>query len=138
MAEQPGSWRWGQASYGSTSHPLLLLPPPQLADFGLARTYQTKADSRLTNRVVTVWYRPPELLLGVDSYGPEIDMWSVGCIFAELLVGKPIFPGNDEIDQPDKARPAACCIVCCVHVCVYVWEKNQSCTWAICCLFVHV
>ncbi len=38
--------------------------------------------------------RPPELLLGADVYGPEIDMWSIGCIFAELLVGKPIFPGE--------------------------------------------
>ncbi|KAG1674414.1 hypothetical protein FOA52_012941 [Chlamydomonas sp. UWO 241] len=74
----------------------------KLADFGLARTYQTKNDSRLTNRVITLWYRPPELLLGSESYGPEIDMWSVGCIFAELLVGKPMFPGNDEPDQLDK------------------------------------
>lgn len=46
------------------------------------------------SQVITLWYRPPELLLGVDKYGPEIDMWSVGCIFAELLVGKPIFPGE--------------------------------------------
>ncbi len=118
----------------------------KLADFGLARTYQEKTDARLTNRVITLWYRwvsppahapppasssscpphtpalpldsacgqlgpphgaalarggcarsrvpslhalarrPPELLLGAERYGPEVDMWSVGCIFAELLV----------------------------------------------------
>lgn len=51
-----------------------------------------------------VWHhgRPPELLLGSDHYGPEVDMWSVGCIFAELLTGKPLFPGKDETDQLDR------------------------------------
>lgn len=42
--------------------------------------------------------RPPELLLGTTKYGPAVDMWSVGCIFAELLHGKPIFPGKDEVN----------------------------------------
>lgn len=46
--------------------------------------------------------RPPELLLGATEYGPEIDIWSVGCIFAELLAGQPLFPGKDEADQLDK------------------------------------
>ncbi len=46
--------------------------------------------------------RPPELLLGAQKYGPEIDMWSVGCIFAELLTTKPIFPGKDEADQMSR------------------------------------
>lgn len=41
--------------------------------------------------------RPPELLLGTTKYGPAVDMWSVGCIFAELLNGKPVFPGKDEV-----------------------------------------
>ena len=71
----------------------------KLADFGLARTFTTNNESRLTNKVITLWYRPPELLLGVDKYGPEVDMWSIGCIFAELLVGKALFPGKDEMDQ---------------------------------------
>lgn len=44
-------------------------------------------------RACAVAPRPPELLLGSEKYGPEVDIWSVGCIFAELLVGKPIFPG---------------------------------------------
>ncbi|KAJ3215078.1 kinase subunit of RNA polymerase II carboxy-terminal domain kinase I [Dinochytrium kinnereticum] len=54
-----------------------------------------------TNRVITLWYRPPELLLGSTAYGTEIDMWSSGCIMAEMLLKKPIFPGNDEISQLD-------------------------------------
>lgn len=74
----------------------------KLADFGLARPYQDRQDGRLTNRVITLWYRPPELLLGSDKYGPEVDMWSVGCIFAELLTGKHLFPGKDETDQLDR------------------------------------
>jgi cyclin-dependent kinase 12/13 len=53
----------------------------------------------MTNRVITLWYRPPELCLGSDQYGPEVDMWSAGCIMAELLSGKPLFPGSDEADQ---------------------------------------
>ena len=47
-------------------------------------------------------HRPPELLLGSMHYGSEIDMWSVGCIFAELLVGRPLFPGVNETDQLDR------------------------------------
>ncbi|KAK9904109.1 hypothetical protein WJX75_004762 [Coccomyxa subellipsoidea] len=75
----------------------------KLADFGLARKFREgDKDSRFTNRVITLWYRPPELLLGSDHYGPEVDMWSVGCIFAELLTGKPLFPGRDETDQIDR------------------------------------
>ncbi|KIZ05534.1 hypothetical protein MNEG_2421 [Monoraphidium neglectum] len=68
----------------------------KLADFGLARTYLEEGSQKMTNRVITLWYRPPELLLGAEHYDPKIDVWSVGCIFAELLSGKPLFPGNDE------------------------------------------
>lgn len=52
-----------------------------------------------TNKVITRWYRPPELLLGATDYGPAIDMWSVGCIFAELLLQHALFPGVDDHDQ---------------------------------------
>nr|GEZ59454.1 cyclin-dependent kinase C-1-like [Tanacetum cinerariifolium] len=68
----------------------------KLADFGLARTYSSDHKGNLTNRVITLWYRPPELLLGATKYGPTVDMWSVGCIFAELLFGKPILTGKNE------------------------------------------
>ncbi|KAF9671138.1 hypothetical protein SADUNF_Sadunf12G0016300 [Salix dunnii] len=74
----------------------------KLADFGLARSFSNEHQSNLTNRVITLWYRPPELLLGSTKYGPAVDMWSVGCIFAELLHGKPIFPGKDEPEQLNK------------------------------------
>ncbi|XP_022880663.1 cyclin-dependent kinase C-1-like [Olea europaea var. sylvestris] len=69
----------------------------KLADFGLARSYSSDHNANLTNRVITLWYRPPELLLGATKYGPAVDMWSVGCIFAELLNGKPILPGKNEV-----------------------------------------
>ncbi|KAJ3693691.1 hypothetical protein LUZ60_009171 [Juncus effusus] len=77
----------------------------KLADFGLSRFYTGDEKSNLTNKVVTLWYRPPELLLGSTKYGPEIDMWSVGCIFAEILNGgQPILPGKTESDQIDKIK----------------------------------
>ncbi|XP_062099575.1 cyclin-dependent kinase C-1-like [Humulus lupulus] len=74
----------------------------KLADFGLARFFATDHGGNLTNRVITLWYRPPELLLGATKYGPAVDMWSVGCIFAELLHGKPILPGKNEPEQLNK------------------------------------
>ncbi|KAL3470159.1 kinase-like domain-containing protein [Aspergillus californicus] len=73
----------------------------KIADFGMARYY---ADPRpkLTQLVVTLWYRAPELLLGAESYGPEIDMWSVGCIFGELLTKEPLLQGRNEVQQVSK------------------------------------
>ena len=52
-----------------------------------------------TNKVVTLWYRPPELLLGETDYDEKVDIWSAGCILAELLLGKALFPGTSEMDQ---------------------------------------
>ena len=52
----------------------------KLADFGLARFYQKRRRADYTNRVITLWYRPPELLLGTTVYGPEVDMWSAGLV----------------------------------------------------------
>ncbi|XP_078441073.1 cyclin-dependent kinase C-2-like isoform X2 [Wolffia australiana] len=73
-----------------------------IKDFGLARSFSSDQNANLTNRVITLWYRPPELLLGATKYGPAVDMWSVGCIFAELLHGKPILPGKNEPEQLTK------------------------------------
>lgn len=56
----------------------------KLADFGLARFYQKRRKSDYTNRVITLWYRPPELLLGTTVYGPEVDMWSAGYVCVPL------------------------------------------------------
>lgn len=69
----------------------------KICDFGLARTSSGKAF--MTEYVVTRWYRAPELLLCCDNYGTSIDVWSVGCIFAELLGRKPIFPGTECLNQ---------------------------------------
>jgi CTD kinase subunit alpha len=72
----------------------------KLADFGLARHYHKRRDNLdYTNRVITLWYRPPELLLGATAYGPAVDIWSIGCIMLEMVTKKPLFPGTDEIDQ---------------------------------------
>lgn len=65
----------------------------KLADFGLARLYNAEDRQRpYTNKVITLWYRPPELLLGEERYGPAIDVWSCGCILGELFLKKPLFP----------------------------------------------
>ncbi|EPY51494.1 CMGC/CDK/CRK7 protein kinase Lsk1 [Schizosaccharomyces cryophilus OY26] len=72
----------------------------KFADFGLARfkTYP-KAGATYTNRVITLWFRPPELLLGETKYDSAVDIWSAGCIVIELFIGKPLFQGKDEIHQ---------------------------------------
>lgn len=69
----------------------------KIADFGLATFYRPEENVPLTSRVVTLWYRPPELLLGATNYGVSVDLWSSGCILAELLAGKPIMPGRTEV-----------------------------------------
>ncbi|EEF29154.1 Cell division protein kinase, putative [Ricinus communis] len=80
----------------------------KIADFGLARWFVFKncdldhLSPRLTNKVVTLWYRPPELLLGATSYDTGVDMWSVGCVFAELLIGRAVLCGTSEADQLKK------------------------------------
>lgn len=89
----------------------------KLADFGLARafgiplrtyTHEVRAVSKkllspgLTSvvpQIVTLWYRAPEVLLGSRHYSTGVDMWSVGCIFAEMIMRQPLFPGDSEIDE---------------------------------------
>ncbi|KAL5983901.1 hypothetical protein ACLOJK_017999 [Asimina triloba] len=74
----------------------------RIADFGLASFFDPDHKQPMTSRVVTLWYRPPELLLGATDYGVGIDLWSAGCILAELLAGKPIMPGRTEVEQLHK------------------------------------
>ncbi|XP_054820594.1 protein IMPAIRED IN BABA-INDUCED STERILITY 1-like [Prosopis cineraria] len=74
----------------------------KVADFGLAKFSVSGNKQPLTSRVVTLWYRPPELLLGSTDYGPSVDLWSIGCVFAELLVRKPILQGRTEVEQLHK------------------------------------
>jgi len=73
----------------------------KLADFGLARAISQKNSqpNRYTNRVVTLWYRPPELLLGERNYGPPVDMWGAGCIMAEMWTRSPIMQGSADQHQ---------------------------------------
>ena len=72
----------------------------KLADFGLARAIsQNNKQPRYTNRVVTLWYRPPELLFGERNYGPPVDLWGAGCIMAEMWTRSPILQGKTEQHQ---------------------------------------
>ncbi|WVZ00012.1 hypothetical protein V8G54_026081 [Vigna mungo] len=71
----------------------------KIADFGLANFIDPHHKVPLTSRVVTLWYRPPELLLGASNYGVEVDLWSTGCILGELYCGRPILPGKTEVEQ---------------------------------------
>ncbi|KAL5760110.1 hypothetical protein ACOSQ2_018948 [Xanthoceras sorbifolium] len=73
----------------------------KICDFGLARQYGSPLKP-YTRLVVTLWYRAPELLLGAKQYSTAIDMWSLGCIMAELLSKEPLFNGKSEVDQLDK------------------------------------
>merc|ERR1712066_378298 len=70
----------------------------KLADFGLARAFGTPVRS-YTHEVVTLWYRAPDVLMGSRKYSTPVDIWSVGCIFAEMVNGRPIFPGSTDADQ---------------------------------------
>lgn len=72
----------------------------KLADFGLARKYSYPMRP-MTPKVVTLWYRAPEVLLGYSCYTPSIDVWAIGCVFAELMLNKPLFPGEDDLNQLD-------------------------------------
>uniref|UniRef100_F6HFX5 Protein kinase domain-containing protein n=1 Tax=Vitis vinifera TaxID=29760 RepID=F6HFX5_VITVI len=74
----------------------------KIADFGLASFFDPHQIQPLTSIVVTLWYRPPELLLGATYYGTVVDLWSTGCILAELYAGKPIMPGRTEVEQLHK------------------------------------
>eukprot|EP00056_Hartaetosiga_gracilis_P002686 m.55953 g.55953 ORF g.55953 m.55953 type:complete len:290 (+) comp11161_c0_seq1:78-947(+) len=70
----------------------------KLADFGLARAFGIPVRA-YTHEVITLWYRAPEILLGAKQYACPVDMWSIGTIFAEMVIKKPLFPGDSEIDE---------------------------------------
>merc|ERR1712224_844436 len=68
----------------------------KICDFGLARDF-CQPGRQYSDDVITLWYRPPELLLGANTYGPEIDVWSAGCILAEMAFGKALFRSDSQI-----------------------------------------
>ena len=70
----------------------------KLADFGLARAFGIPVNT-FSNEVVTLWYRAPDVLLGSRQYDTSIDIWSAGCIMAEMFTGRPLFPGQQNEDQ---------------------------------------
>merc|ERR1719160_782293 len=79
----------------------------KVADFGLARTVKdadkaSAENSVLTDYVATRWYRAPEIILGSTSYTKAVDMWALGCIVAEMFLGKPLLPGSSTVDQLDR------------------------------------
>ena len=71
----------------------------KLADFGLARNMivNSQMEAKYTNKVVTLWYRAPELLLGCRRYSTKIDMWSIGCILAEFICNQHLFMADCEL-----------------------------------------
>jgi len=73
----------------------------KLADFGLARAFGIPVRS-YTHEVVTLWYRAPDILMASRKYSTPVDIWSVGCIFGEMVLGRPLFSGVSEADQLDK------------------------------------
>jgi len=70
----------------------------KIADFGSNK----KVSADMTPYQVTMWYRAPEILLGSKNYDTQVDLWSAGCVFAELLTGKTLFDGHSELEQIDK------------------------------------
>ncbi len=75
----------------------------KIADFGLARFYAKRKSLDYTNRVITIWYRSPELLLGETQYGPAVDVWSAACVLVEIFTRHAIFPGDGtELNQLDR------------------------------------
>jgi serine/threonine protein kinase len=70
----------------------------KIADFGLAREFKRVNNTQFTVKVVTRWYRAPELLLNVPTYKESIDIWSIGCFIAEMFIGKPLFPGRSDLE----------------------------------------
>lgn len=97
----------------------------KIADFGLASFFDPNQTQPLTSRVVTLWYRPPELLLGATYYGTAVDLWSTGCILAELYAGKPIMPGRTEV-----------CTLQCSHsnVAFYRFSSFHLLKWIMVCI----
>ena len=91
----------------------------KIADFGLSREFNEKNSDKYTQKVVTLWYRPPEILLGSKNYKSAVDLWSVGIVFAELVTKKPFLQVCMYFEAASLApppRPSKEYDVCCFHV----------------------
>jgi cyclin-dependent kinase 10 len=91
--------RWVTHRDLKLSNLLLKTGTVKICDFGLGRYFKPYCESAYTPKVVTLWYRAPEVILGVGQYDEAIDMWSVGCIFAELIKRRPLFPADSELES---------------------------------------
>jgi len=69
----------------------------KMCDFGFARQLKNIDNAEYTEYVATRWYRAPELLVGDKNYSKPVDVWAIGCIFVELLMGQPLFPGDSDV-----------------------------------------
>ncbi len=98
----------------------------KLADFGLSR----KLGPLLTPKVVSLWYRPPELLLGSEVYTTAVDIWGTGCVFGELLEGKPLMYGKNELDQLSKMTQLL------GYPTVLQWPVRMACPFLKCCILL--
>lgn len=108
----------------------------KIADFGLASFFNPAQKRPLTSRVVTLWYRPPELLLGATSYGVAVDLWSTGCILAELYAGKPIMPGRTEVCCPHCVCVKVALCLCKLYFCVKSVWLFVPCLWCVCVIWL--
>lgn len=70
----------------------------KICDFGFARTIIKSEKAKFTDYVSTRWYRAPELLVGDTNYGKAVDVWAIGCIFVELVTGRPLFTGDTDYE----------------------------------------
>ena len=76
-----------------------------MCDFGLVRSVEQEEEEEpvlMTEYIATRWYRAPEILLGSQCYTKGIDIWSLRCLMAEMIKGKPLFPGTSTVDQLEK------------------------------------
>ncbi len=109
----------------------------KISDFGLSREIPPDNPGDLTPHIVTLWYRPPELLLGATRYSSEVDMWSAGCIYAEMFLRTPLFQGETDVDQlgkifhalgtpTDETWPGYQTLPCFVE-----WVPNHATPWEV-------
>ncbi len=86
------------------------------------------AGDEYTDYVATRWYRAPELLVGDTAYGPPVDIWAIGCVFAELISGQALWPGKSDVDQLYLIRKTLGAWRWCACVCVWFaagWVEGQ-------------
>ena len=95
----------------------------KLADFGLARAKSIPSHT-YSHEVVTLWYRPPDVLLGSKDYAADLDMWGVGCIFVEMLAGTPLFPGTSVALRYWKVAPPIYDISSFILICILQFGLN--------------